>query len=267
MNILLTNDDGIEGEGFLDFAEELKSRSGHRIYTIAPDSNRSGVSNHLTIITNRLELRPYGKAGGKNDVWTCRGTPADCTRVAVMGALSVKIDAVVSGINAGSNIGTDLIYSGTAAAARQGALNGIPSIAYSLVSSPGPFLWKDAIDYAVSSLDEFLKLWTDDIFINVNIPNAAGGPKGNRITYPALRTYEDTLTFTSDAEGLIICSLGAGKVNTEKMQGTDYSAVLDGYASVSPVFIHPVARRDCCPGVPDHAGVGKRPKTEMGVLL
>jgi 5'-nucleotidase len=258
MNILLTNDDGIEGAGFLDFAEALRSGTAHHIYVLAPDANCSGVSSHLTISAENLELRPHKKGGA--DTWSCPGTPCDCVRLGIMEAFSVKIDAVISGINSGSNIGTDIIYSGTAAAARQGALCGVPSIAYSLVSSSKPFLWKSAIDYAVSVLEELLGLWKRDIFLNVNIPNTGEAPKGYRITYPAIRNYEDSLTVSKGENGVLLCSLGLGEETTEDAEGTDYRAVIDGYASVSPVFIHPVILRDLFPGVPAHAGAGGRPE-------
>ncbi|GHV82617.1 5'-nucleotidase SurE [Spirochaetia bacterium] len=255
MNILLTNDDGITGEGFLDLAAALRQRTSHTVYVLAPDTNRSGVSNALTLHSDEIEVLPYSEGA-----WSCPGTPADCVRLAVMGALPAKPDLVVAGINAGSNIGTDLIYSGTAAAARQGALCGIPSIAFSLVSSPEPFFWDMAIDYAVTHLAELAALWMKDTFLNVNLPNIAGGPLGFRLTWPTLREYEDVMNARTEADGRIVCSLGIGKVTTLKEAGSDWEAVSEHYASVSPVFLHPVVLRDICTGAPSHAGVGSRPR-------
>jgi 5'-nucleotidase len=255
MNILLTNDDGIDGEGFLAFAAALRRRTSHGVYVLAPDINRSGVSNALTVTCDRLEVWPHSEG-----TWVCSGTPADCTRLAILGALPAKPDLVVAGINAGSNIGTDLIYSGTAAAARQGALYGIPSIAFSLVSFSRPYLWDMAIEYAITHLEELAGLWARDTFLNVNLPNISEGPAGNRITYPSVRAYDDLVTFTTGEDGRIVCTLGVGKVTTGAEAGSDWEAILEHYASVSPVFLHPVVRRDCCVGVPDHAGVGNRPE-------
>jgi 5'-nucleotidase len=177
----------------------------------------------------------------------------------MLGGLSVKLDLVLSGINAGPNIGTDLIYSGTAAAARQAALSGTPGIAFSLNGVPGTFQWKRAIEYAVAALPELEALWTWDVFINVNIPNTAEGPMGSRITFPSVRWYNDSLTVETDKDGHLSCRIKAGNYHTEPEPGSDWDAVLQNYVSISPVFLHPVVRRDRCAGVPDYAGVGPRP--------
>jgi 5'-nucleotidase len=253
MNILLTNDDGISSDGFLEFAEALRSRSD-RILVLAPDTNRSGVSNAITVVTDRMELRPYAE-----DTWSCVGTPADCARLGIMGALPVKIDMLVSGINKGPNIGTDIIYSGTAAGARQGTLCGVPSVAYSLAGMDPPYYWKDAIDYAVSHLEEFTALWKSDIFLNVNMPNVLGGVREYKITYPSLRNYHDTISVVREPGGLIVCGIDGGPMDTEETEGTDHRALIDGYVSVSPIFLHPVVRRDSCPSAPGFAAADPRP--------
>jgi 5'-nucleotidase len=179
--------------------------------------------------------------------------------VGILGGLPVKPDLVISGINSGPNIGTDIIYSGTAAAARQAALAGIPAIAVSLNGRPGAFCWKQAIDYTVAALPELEALWTCDIFINVNIPNNPEGPLGARITFPSFRKYNDSITMATDSDGCLSCKIKAGNFYTEPESGSDWDALLQNYVSVSPVFLHPVALRDRCAGVPEHAGVGPRP--------
>jgi 5'-nucleotidase len=253
MNILLTNDDGITEEGFPEFAEALRGRGVYRVYVIAPDRNRSGVSNAITVMTDRMELKSVAE-----DTWICEGTPADCARLGIMGALPVKIDLLVSGINKGPNVGTDIIYSGTAAGARQGALCGVPSVAYSLAGIRPPYYWKDAINYAVSHLEEFISIWKRDIFLNVNMPNVSGGAREYKITYPSLRDYDDTVSFAREPGGIIACTIKGGPVVTEDAGGTDYRALLDGYASVSPVFLYPVVRGDLCPLAPPFAAVDPR---------
>jgi 5'-nucleotidase len=259
MNILLTNDDGINEEGFLDFAGALRDR-GWRVYVIAPDANRSGVSNALTVTARRMELKPFAE-----DAWTCPGTPADCARLGILGALPEKIDMLVSGINKGPNIGTDIIYSGTAAAARQGALCGVPSVACSLAGILPPFHWKGAFSFMASRLEEFASLWKHDIFLNVNMPNILEGVREYRITYPSLRRYNDGVSFVREPDGTVVCttvdsSVGDVSVITEDAEGTDQRALLDGYASVSPVFLHPVVRRDSCPCAPPYAAAHSRPE-------
>jgi 5'-nucleotidase len=208
------------------------------------------------VITDRFVITPYANT---EDAWACSGTPADCARLGILGALPVKIDLLVSGINRGPNIGTDIIYSGTAAAARQGALCGIPSVAYSLAGVKAPFYWEDAILYAVSHLEEFVALWKSDSFINVNMPNVPGGAREYKITYPSLRNYRDTVSVVHEQNGLLACTVKGGPPDTEETPGTDYRAILDGFASVSPVFLHPVVLRDSCSGAPGFAAADPRP--------
>jgi 5'-nucleotidase len=254
MNILLTNDDGIDAEAFLDFAGVLRSRTAHRVCVLAPDSNCSGISSALSLIHRQVRL-----ALRAEDTWACSGTPVDCVCAGLLGGLPVKPDLVISGINNGPNVGTDLIYSGTAAAARQAALIGIPGIAVSLNGRPGTFCWKQAIDYTVAALPELEALWTCDIFINVNIPNNPEGPLGTCITFPSIRRYNDSIAIRTDGDGSLFCKIKEGNFYTEPESGSDWDALLRNYVSVSPVFLHPVVRRDRCAGVPEYAGVGPRP--------
>jgi 5'-nucleotidase len=253
MNILLTNDDGMTEDGFPEFAEALRGHGARNVYVIAPDRNRSGVSHAITVVSGSLELKPAGK-----DAWTCAGTPADCALLGIMGALPEKIDMLVSGINRGANAGTDIIYSGTCAAARQGALCGVPSIAYSLDGYLPPLYWKDAVDYAVSHLEEFASLWRPDVFVNVNMPNTAGGGSEYRITYPSRRVRGDSFFFTRKPDGIISCNIESCPVDVEGIEGADRRALAGGYVSVSPVFLYPVVRRDLCPPAPDFAAVNPR---------
>jgi 5'-nucleotidase len=114
--------------------------------------------------------------------------------VAALGGFPVKPDLVVSGINAGANLGTDVIYSGTASAAREAALHGIPALAFSLASLGGTVYWERAAAYARDHLEELLSLWKEDTFINVNIPNSPDYPSVPEITYPSRRDYGNALT-------------------------------------------------------------------------
>jgi 5'-nucleotidase len=260
MNILLTNDDGIDGEAFLDFAEALRAGTSHSVYVLAPDSNNSGVSGAMSLIH-----RPVRITERAENTWACSGTPVDCVCIGLLGGLPVKPDMVVSGINSGPNIGTDIIYSGTASAARQAALMGIPGIAVSLDGgvdsgqASGTFYWRQAIDYTAAALPDLEALWTRDIFINVNIPNNPEGPLGTRVTFPSIRRYNDTISVRTDDDGRRSCEIQLGYFYTEAESGSDWDAVSRNYVSISPVFLHPVVRRDICAGVPNHAGVDPRP--------
>jgi 5'-nucleotidase len=253
MKILLTNDDGILCEGIIKLAEGLRSLQTHEIYILAPDSNRSGVSHSLSLF-NPLKITQCGE-----NSWSCSGTPADCSIVASLGALPFKPDLIISGINAGANIGTDIIYSGTAAAARQAVLNDIPAIALSLDGNRGPFHWDMAVKYVTDHLDEFIAMCAEDAFININIPNNPNGPSGMKCTFPSRRRYHDSLVTFHAPHNLLYGFIEGGTIETEAEEGSDSDAVSHNFVSVSPVFVHPVVRRDLCEHAPDHSAASKRP--------
>ena len=251
MNILLTNDDGIESQGILKLAEALRSRDKDTVNILAPDSDRSAISHGFSLLKNPLRL-----VKKTDDTWTCSGTPVDCVILAVLGALPCKPDVIISGINHGPNIGTDIIYSGTAAAARQGALMGIPSIAVSL-DGREKYNWAMAAKCFSDHLDEFINIWKDDIFVNVNIPNSEEGPDGVAVTWPARNKYNDTLSNIKHGNKDWFL-LDWGNETFEDHKGTDRDAVSNNKISISPVYIHPVVRMDLCPDAQDYAAVGKR---------
>jgi 5'-nucleotidase len=251
MNILLTNDDGIAGEGLLRFAARLQERKEHTVYVLAPDINRSGVSHAISFLSAPVGITEHG-----TNTWSCSGTPADCVMLAMLGVLPVKPDLVISGINAGANMGTDIIYSGTVAAARQAALYQVPAIALSLVGK-APFHWDQAVDFSVEHLDELVSLWDKDMVINVNIPNTPSY-LGMTTTFPALRRYLDKLSVVNVPEGRKYCFVNFGHIKTIPESGSDWDAVSRNMVSISPVFIHPVVRRDRCAVAPDYAGVSPR---------
>ncbi|GAB1481307.1 5'/3'-nucleotidase SurE [Treponema sp.] len=253
MRVLLTNDDGIDCEGLTALSAALEAQGDYEVYTLAPDGNRSGVSHSIT-------LRGPIRVVKRNErTWSCSGTPADCAIVAVLGGLPFKPDLVVSGINVGPNIGTDLVYSGTAAAARQAALHGIPAIALSLASFEAPFYWENAARFAATHMKDFEAMWVEDVFINVNIPKADVEPRGLLRTFPSRRRYNDSLAVYKAPDGHEYCFIEGGGIETEPEEGSDWDVVLRGYASASPVFIHPVVRRDVGIDVPPHAAASARP--------
>jgi 5'-nucleotidase len=161
-----------------------------------------------------------------------------------MGALPVKPDLLVSGINAGPNLGTDIVYSGTAAAARQGALHHIPSIALSLAGLTPPLYWDEAVSFAVTRLEALIDLWEEDIFINVNIPNTPEGPEGMALTFPTRRQYRDKLVSFDAPDGYRYCFINSGFIESENDPGSDWEVVSRNLASVSPVYLYPVVPGD-----------------------
>ncbi|MDR1105755.1 MAG: 5'/3'-nucleotidase SurE [Treponema sp.] len=236
MTILLTNDDGIASPGLDLLAVSLRSE-GHRVFVLAPDRNRSGVSHSISFLSGPIRLKEHGA-----DTWSCPGLPADCVITALLGGLpglDGLPDMVVSGINRGANIGTDIIYSGTAAAARQASFWDLPSVALSLVEGD-TYYWDMAVSYSVRHIEDFRALWQADTFINVNIPNRAEYPSGMERTFPSLRIYHDTLSSYEGPDGRLYCFFRSGETDTPGENGSDWDAVSRGMASASAVFIHPV---------------------------
>ena len=244
MNILLTNDDGINSDGLQKLVKVLRSRGKHRVYVIAPESNRSGVSHAISVLGAPVKLSLL-----EEDSWSCSGFPADCVIVATKGALPEKPDLVLSGINHGANLGTDIVYSGTAAAARQASLQGIPAVALSLVGKDD-FYWDMAASWSADHLEELAGFWIKDTFVNVNIPNSSGGPDGMEMTWPAVRKYHDELTVMTAPDGSRWCFLVPGGESTVKKTGSDCDAVSRNLVSVSLVYNQPAAyKQSCCDGM------------------
>jgi 5'-nucleotidase len=255
MNILLTNDDGVQCPGILLLAQGLR-RAGHRVIVVAPDRNRSGVSHSISFLSGPLTLKPRG-----DDTWACSGLPVDCVVTALLGAIPFTPDIVLSGINQGANLGTDLLYSGTAAAARQGSLFNVVSIALSLVlggteTESVDCHWDQAVEFSVSHLDELAGWWKPDTFINVNIPNTPQGPSGLTSAFPSRRQYHDSLKVMDAPDGDRYCFYQAGEVTVTEENGSDRDAVSRNLAAISSIWVHPVSLdpRDPVTGSITHGG-------------
>ena len=237
MKILLTNDDGIQSGGLQKLAEVLRSRPEHRVYVIAPENNRSGISHAVSVLSAPVKLTKLSE-----DTWTCSGYPADCVIVAILGELPWKPDLVISGINEGENLGTDIIYSGTAAAARQASLAGIPAIALSLASYDN-LCFDMAALWAADHLEELVALWEEDTFLNVNIPNCPGGPDGMVAASPAHKKYSDVLKVMTAPDESRWCFLTLGEDDVPKEAGSDCDAVSRNLVSVSSVYNYPMLKK------------------------
>jgi 5'-nucleotidase len=241
MQILLTNDDGAACPGLGLLAGALRE-AGHRVFALAPDSDRSGVSHAISFFNAPCKLTEI-----EEDTWSCSGTPVDCVALALLEAIpgiSVStLDLVISGINRGANLGTDILYSGTAAAARQAALAGIPALALSLVEEDG-WHWETAVSFAVKRLDKMRNFWKAGTFVNVNFPNRAEPPFGRVRAFPSRRRYNDTIDLYKSSDGAVYCFVRGGKTGADPEAGSDYEAVCGNYASVSPVYVHPVLTED-----------------------
>lgn len=233
MKILLTNDDGINSRGIQKLAELLRVK-GHKVFVIAPDANRSGISNAISILNNPVKIFKL-----EEDTWSCSGYPADCVIAGVMAVLAEKPDLVLSGINQGANLGTDLIYSGTAAAARQASIGDIPAVALSLAGN-AEFFWDMAAAWSVDHLEELVSFWRKDSFVNVNIPNSPDPPAGLVLTRPALKNYQDIVKTITAPDGSLWCFLVHGQESIVEEEGTDCDAVSKKLAAVSSIYNYPV---------------------------
>jgi 5'-nucleotidase len=234
MRLLLTNDDGISSPGLLPLAAALR-KAGHRVYVLAPSSDKSGVSHSITFLNG-----PRRSTQVEEDTWTCDGTPVDCVVIGLMGGLPecMPLDAVVSGINRGANLGTDIVYSGTAAAARQGALCDIPSLALSLLEGD-EWHWDMAIAFSVERFAEMLDFWKPGCFVNVNIPGQKEKPRELVHAFPSIRYYNDSIETYYAPDGRRYCFARAGQISAKPEKGSDWEAAAGNCASISDVLIHP----------------------------
>lgn len=229
MLILLTNDDGVHSPGLTALAEQLAGAG--RVVVVAPDRERSAVSHSLTLHAplRAEEIRP--------DVFAVDGTPTDCVNLGIHGLLGTHPDLVVSGINRGGNMGDDITYSGTVAAAMEATLMGVPAMAVSLES--GRFLSEDfrhAARIAAALARQIAErgLPTDTL-LNVNVP--AGQPRGTLLTRQGKRRYGDVVIEKLDPRGRKYYWLGAGELAFEDVEGTDFHAVQRGFVSITPLHL------------------------------
>jgi len=229
MKILISNDDGYLAPGIVALANALAPIA--EVVVVAPDGNRSGSSNSLTLD------RPLSVHRAENGFYFVNGTPSDCVHVALTGMLNFRPDLIVSGINQGQNMGDDTLYSGTVAAATEGYLFGIPSIAFSQVNKG----W-DELDAAAKVAREIVERRFDNLpqpyLLNVNIPNLSY----NRLK-PALATrlgkrhVSEPVIKTQDPHGREIYWIGPAGAAKDASEGTDFHAIANGHVSITPLQI------------------------------
>lgn len=238
MTILLTNDDGIDSPGLRVVKEKLGTK--HDVWVFAPDGERSGTSHSITLKDAVRVVRKGEKE------FACSGTPADCVMFSLLGALPIVPDIVISGINIGANLGTDIIYSGTAAAAREAAFNGKPGIAISLASKTSPLHLDFAAHFLDTNLDLLTTLWSPEHFININVPNLKSGGDNPliEITHPSRRIYQDRAVHFEAPDGASYYFLEGMNTHADYEKKTDWHAVSKDNISVSPVYLHPINHKE-----------------------
>jgi 5'-nucleotidase len=226
--ILVSNDDGIHAPGIAALAKALAPVG--EVWVVAPDRERSAVGHALTlhrpIVADQLGPRRFA----------VNGTPSDCVNLALLGLLPVRPRIVVAGVNAGSNLGDDVTYSGTVSAAMEGTLLGVPGLAVSLVKPAGPESYRPAARAAAQLVRRLLRERPGGAtLVNVNVP--PGEPRGVRVTRLGRRLYSEKVVERQDPRGRRYFWIGAGPPAWESGEDTDYAAVHAGYVSVTPLML------------------------------
>jgi 5'-nucleotidase len=239
LRVLLTNDDGIGAQGLQTLRRALLRLDDIRLAVVAPDSNRSAtarsITTHHPLWVEEVEFGD-GTSGFATD-----GTPVDCVRFAELGLVGGRPDLIVSGINHGANLGDDITYSGTVAAALEGIILGIPAIAVSQQSSAGGLGYVSGkFDFSVagpftaqlvSRLRE--EAMPEATLINVNCPNRE--PTGIEVTRLGKRIYNDELKLVKEADGRRHYEIYGWQPGYEEIEGTDLHAVANGRIAVTPI--------------------------------
>jgi len=229
MRILLSNDDGYFAPGLERLAADLASHA--EITVVAPERDRSGASNSLTLD------RPLTVRRAPNGFLFVNGTPTDCVHLAVTGLLEYLPDMVISGINLGANMGDDTIYSGTVAAATEGYLLGIPSIAVSLTSKVGRH-FESAAKVVIELVQRQRLHPSGPWLLNVNVPDLPEREiKGRRVTRLGKRHKAEPVIKTQTPRGEICYWVGGAGAAADAGEGTDFHAVEAACVSVTPLQI------------------------------
>jgi 5'-nucleotidase len=241
VRILLSNDDGYFAPGLEHLAAALTAH-GAQITVVAPERDRSGASNSLTLD------RPLMVRRAPNGFLFVNGTPTDCVHLAVTGLLDEMPDMVISGINLGANMGDDTIYSGTVAAATEGFLLGLPSFAISLISKTAAH-FETAAQVAVELVERHARERAGPWLLNLNVPDIArDAVKGYRVTRLGRRHKAESVVKTQNPRGEVVYWVGAAGAAADAGEGTDFHAVQAGYVSVTPLQID-LTNRDQMSGV------------------
>jgi 5'-nucleotidase len=232
--ILVTNDDGIHAPG-LKVLEKIARAVGREVWVVAPEREQSGAGHSLTL---RRPLRIRHLKGRR---YAVDGTPTDCVLLAVRRLMKdCRPDLVLSGVNQGANLGEDATYSGTMAAAMEGTLIGIPSVALSLHCSDRRNVhWGTAEAWAPEVLKRIVQVsWPRNVFVNVNFPDvAARAVSGIELTREGRRKIGDEIQEGRDPRGDTYYWVGAQRAEDRFKAGTDLEAVYRGAVSVTPMSL------------------------------
>jgi 5'-nucleotidase len=231
MHFLISNDDGINARGIQVLSQRMTALG--RVTIVAPDQNRSGASNSLTL-DSPVRIREIDE-----HTFRVQGTPTDCVHIALTGLLDKDPDIVVSGINSGANLGDDVIYSGTVAAAMEGRFLGLPAIAVSLVVDDQPQHYATAAD-VVALLVERLRQdpLPADTILNINVPDLPWDRvRGLEVTRLGHRHRAEPVIKMLDPRGRPMYWIGPAGEGQDAGPGTDFDAVKRGFVSITPIHV------------------------------
>lgn len=230
MKILLSNDDGYLAEGLAVLAREVSALADTVV--VAPDRNQSGASHSLTLDA------PLRVGVTREGVHFVSGTPTDCVHLAITGLLDDEPDMVIAGINHGANLGDDVLYSGTVAAAIEGRFLGLPAIAVSLVGDD-PVNFYTAAKAACDLLERLQNHpLPADTILNVNVPDLPYDEvRGYQATRLGFRHRAEPVVESTDPKGKEIYWVGPAGAGQDAGPGTDFNAIAEGYVSVTPMHI------------------------------
>ncbi len=240
MKILVSNDDGYHAKGIIALTEALEAVAD--VIVVAPDRNRSAASNSLTL-TDPLRIKRHAE-----NRFSVNGTPSDCVHLALTGLLEEEPDLVVSGINHGANLGDDVIYSGTVAAAMEGRFLGLPTIAVSLASEDRPKHFDTAGRVAAGMVKKLeAATLSSDVILNVNVPDRPyeelAGMQAVRLGF---RHKSEPVVKSKDPHGRTIFWVGPAGKGQDSGEGTDFHAIELGYVTVTPLSVD-LTRHDSLP--------------------
>ena len=243
MNILLSNDDGYQAPGLQALASELAAIAD--IHVVAPDRDRSGASNSLTLDS------PIRARQADNGFVYVDGTPTDCVHLAITGLLECEPDMVVSGINSGANMGDDVLYSGTVAAAMEGRFLGYPAIAVSMVTGgERPKHYATAARVTLELVQRVIAgSLPADTILNVNVPDLPWEQiQGMQATRLGHRHKSEPVVQDHDPRGRPVYWVGPVGPEQDAGPGTDFHAVRSGHVSITPLDVD-LTRYDAINGI------------------
>lgn len=231
MNILCTNDDGYLATGIRVLASAARSLGS--VTVVAPDREQSATSHSLTL------HHPLRARRSTDGAWVVDGTPTDCVILAVNELLDGRPGICVSGVNHGANMGEDVLYSGTVAAAMEATVIGIPSVAVSYTGDRFEELegWEGVVGAILEGILQD-RPFPEDTLFNVNLPAVAPDEvKGIRVTTLGRRRYSESITRALDPQGKEYFWIGGGVARWRGAEDSDFQAVEDGYVSVTPLHL------------------------------